>query len=177
MMAARICADGHRRHPTKLRCRLRLSFALLLALAAAVSLGITRFALRLSCCRRRCGLTWAGATPAGSMNTANTFGYFVGALIAPMMRRWDAARVLLSGAALATLFMAASGFFVDSNMAAGTTRAGGRGERAGVRLRRCNGGEAGGMLAPAAAALVQSKAVCCSASTTAARVWHPCCPR
>ena len=95
---------------------LALSLALLLALAAAVSLGITRFAYGLLLPPMRADLGWS-YTLAGSMNTANAFGYFVGALITPaLMRRWDAARVLLSGAALATLFMAASGFFVDSNM-------------------------------------------------------------
>mgnify|MGYP001005845753 CR=1 FL=1 len=93
-----------------------LALAILLSLAAAVSLGITRFAYGLLLPPMRADLGWT-YTLAGSMNTANAFGYFVGALCTPaLMRRRDAASVLLMGAVLATVFMAASGFFVDSTM-------------------------------------------------------------
>lgn len=93
-----------------------LLLAMLLSLAAAVSLGITRFAYGLLLPPMRADLGWS-YTLAGSMNTANAFGYFVGALCTPaLMRRWDAARVLLVGALLASVFMAASGFFTHSTM-------------------------------------------------------------
>ncbi|HOB01703.1 MAG TPA: YbfB/YjiJ family MFS transporter [Casimicrobium huifangae] len=93
-----------------------LTLAILLSLAAAVSLGITRFAYGLLLPPMRADLGWT-YTLAGSMNTANAFGYFVGALCTPaLMRRWDAARVLLVGASLASFFMGASGFFTDSTM-------------------------------------------------------------
>ncbi|MBL8309724.1 MAG: YbfB/YjiJ family MFS transporter [Burkholderiales bacterium] len=93
-----------------------LRLAILLSLAAAVSLGITRFAYGLLLPPMRSDLGWT-YTLAGSMNTANAFGYFVGALCTPaLMRHWSASRVLLVGALLASVFMAASGFFVDSTL-------------------------------------------------------------
>lgn len=82
-----------------------------LSLAAAVSLGITRFAYGLLLPPMRADLGWS-YTLAGAMNTANATGYLLGALMAPwLMRRFTPARVLLWGSALAALFMAASGFF------------------------------------------------------------------
>ena len=59
-----------------------LTLAILLSLAAAVSLGITRFAYGLLLPPMRADLGWT-YTLAGSMNTANAFGYFVGALCTP----------------------------------------------------------------------------------------------
>ena len=51
------------------------------------------------------------------MNTSNALGYFVGALMTPLlMRRYNAANVMIAGAFLASLFMALSGFFTDSTM-------------------------------------------------------------
>lgn len=82
-----------------------------LSLAAAVSLGITRFAYGLLLPPMRADLGWS-YTLAGAMNTANATGYLLGALMAPwLMRRFTPARVLLWGSALAAVFMAASGFF------------------------------------------------------------------
>lgn len=90
--------------------------ALALSLGAAVSLGITRFAYGLLLPPMRADLGWS-YTLAGSMNTSNAFGYFVGALMTPLlMRRFNAASVMLAGAFLASLFMALSGFFTDSTM-------------------------------------------------------------
>lgn len=90
--------------------------ALALSLGAAVSLGITRFAYGLLLPPMRADLGWS-YTLAGSMNTSNAFGYFVGALMTPLlMRRFNAASVMLTGAFLASLFMALSGFFTDSTM-------------------------------------------------------------
>ncbi len=90
--------------------------ALALSLGAAVSLGVTRFAYGLLLPAMRADLGWS-YTLAGSMNTSNAFGYFVGALMTPfLMRRIDAATVMVVGAFLASLFMALSGFFTDSTM-------------------------------------------------------------
>ncbi len=64
----------------------------------------------------RADLGWS-YTLAGSMNTSNALGYFVGALMTPLLtRRYNAANVMIAGAFLASLFMALSGFFTDSTM-------------------------------------------------------------
>ena len=87
--------------------------ALALSMGAAISLGITRFAYGLLLPPMREDLGWS-FTLAGSMNTANALGYLVGALCTPaLMRRWGPSRLLLSGAWLASLFMAGSGFFTE----------------------------------------------------------------
>jgi predicted MFS family arabinose efflux permease len=88
--------------------------ALALALGAAVSLGITRFAYGLLLPTMRADLGWS-YTLAGAMNTANAMGYLLGALATPwLLRRAAATSLLLWGSALATLFMALSGFFTDA---------------------------------------------------------------
>ncbi len=90
--------------------------ALALSLGAAVSLGITRFAYGLLLPPMRADLGWT-YTLAGSMNTSNALGYFVGALMTPwLMRKFNAASVMVIGALLASLFMGLSGFFTDSTM-------------------------------------------------------------
>lgn len=90
--------------------------ALALSLGAAVSLGIARFAYGLLLPPMRTDLGWS-YTLAGSMNTSNALGYFVGALMTPLlMRRYNAANVMIAGAFLASIFMALSGFFADSTM-------------------------------------------------------------
>jgi predicted MFS family arabinose efflux permease len=87
---------------------LRLAFAL--SMGAAVSLGITRFSYALVLPPMRDDLGWTYAL-AGGMNTANAVGYLLGALATPaLMRRFGAARLLMVGAVLASLFMAGSGF-------------------------------------------------------------------
>jgi predicted MFS family arabinose efflux permease len=84
--------------------------AALLSLAAAISLGITRFAYGLLLPIMREDLGWS-YTLAGAMNTANAMGYLLGALSAPtLMRHWGTARALLVGAVGASVFMAMSGF-------------------------------------------------------------------
>ncbi len=89
--------------------------ALALSLGAAVSLGITRFAYALLLPVMRDDLQWS-YTLAGAMNTANAAGYLLGALVTPrLMRRFGATGVLLGGALLASVFMAASGFFTAAN--------------------------------------------------------------
>ena len=91
-----------------------MAVALVLSLGAAVSLGITRFAYGLLLPPMRADLSWS-YTFAGSMNTSNALGYFIGALLAPMLlRRFGAGAVLVVGALFASVFMAMSGFFTDS---------------------------------------------------------------
>jgi predicted MFS family arabinose efflux permease len=91
-----------------------LWLALVLSLGAAVSLGVTRFAYGLLLPPMREDLGWS-YTLAGSMNTFNALGYLLGALSTPwLMRRLGPGRLLLWGAALASVFMAGSGFFVDA---------------------------------------------------------------
>ena len=85
--------------------------ALVLSLAAAISLGITRFAYGLLLPIMREDLGWSYLL-AGAMNTANALGYLAGALSAPLLlRRLGAGRTLLIGAVGGTVFMALSGFF------------------------------------------------------------------
>lgn len=91
-----------------------IAVAFVLSLGAAVSLGITRFAYGLLLPPMRADLGWS-YTLAGSMNTSNALGYFIGALIAPaLMRRFGVTTVLLIGALFASAFMAMTGFFTDS---------------------------------------------------------------
>ncbi len=90
-----------------------LRLALSLSLGAAVSLGITRFAYGLLLPPMRADLGWS-YTLAGSMNTANAVGYLLGALaMSWLLQRMVPTRLFLTGAVLATVFMAASGFFTD----------------------------------------------------------------
>ena len=63
-----------------------LRVALVLSLAAAVSLGITRFAYGMLLPPMRADLGWT-YTVAGAMNTANAVGYLLGALSAPWLMR------------------------------------------------------------------------------------------
>jgi predicted MFS family arabinose efflux permease len=91
-----------------------VALALALSLGAAISLGITRFAYGLLLPPMREDLGWS-YTLAGAMNTFNALGYLIGALAAPwLMRRWGPGPLLLWGAALASVFMAGSGFFTGA---------------------------------------------------------------
>jgi predicted MFS family arabinose efflux permease len=102
-------------HPT-LHTSLRqlTGLALALALGAALSLGITRFAYGLLLPAMRSDLGWSYAL-AGAMNTANALGYFLGALACPwLLRRFGPSLVLVLGALLASVFMLASGFVTQT---------------------------------------------------------------
>ena len=86
-----------------------LRAALALALAAAVSLGMARFAYALLLPPMRADLGWSYFT-AGLMNTVNAAGYLLGALLLPLaLRRWDARRVMLAGGAAAAVLLALHG--------------------------------------------------------------------
>jgi predicted MFS family arabinose efflux permease len=80
-----------------------------LGLAAAVALGLARFAYGLVLPAMRADLGWSYFT-SGAMNTVNAAGYLLGALMAPrVFRRWDARRALLVASALAAVLLAAHG--------------------------------------------------------------------
>jgi predicted MFS family arabinose efflux permease len=90
--------------------------ALALSLGAAVSLGISRFSYALLLPPMRADLGWSYLL-AGSMNTANAFGYLLGALVTPaLMRRSSAQTALVGGSVLTGVFMLLSGFVVDADM-------------------------------------------------------------
>ena len=88
--------------------------ALAIALGAAISLGVTRFAYGLLLPSMRTDLGWSYAL-AGAMNTANATGYFLGALACPwLMRRFGPSLLLVAGALLASVFMVGSGFVTQT---------------------------------------------------------------
>jgi len=92
-----------------------LSIALALSLGAAISLGISRFSYALLLPPMRADLGWS-YTLAGGMNTANAFGYFLGALATPaLMSRFGAQAALSGGALLTGLFMLWSGFVTNAD--------------------------------------------------------------
>jgi len=91
-----------------------LGLSVCISMAAAVSLGMTRFAYALLLPPMRDDLLWS-YTLAGAMNTFNAVGYLVGALLSPWaLRRWGAVRVLIVGALAASFFMAMTGFLTDT---------------------------------------------------------------
>ena len=91
-----------------------LALAVALSMGAAISLGITRFAYGLLLPTMRADLGWS-YTLAGAMNTANAMGYLMGALVTPRLLRHHGPQTLMMwGAVLASIFMAASGFFTGA---------------------------------------------------------------
>lgn len=88
--------------------------AMVLALGAAISLGVTRFSYGLLLPAMRSDLGWS-YTLAGAMNTVNALGYLLGALSMPsLLKRFDAVQILLVGSASASLFMGLTGFFTTA---------------------------------------------------------------
>ena len=75
-----------------------------LSLAAAVSLGLARFAYALLLPPMRADLGWSYFT-SGAMNTANAAGYLVGALLAPVWLARRSARSLLVGGGVFTMLL------------------------------------------------------------------------
>jgi predicted MFS family arabinose efflux permease len=91
---------------------LMLVFAL--ASAAALSLGLARFAYGLLLPTMRTELGWSYAL-AGALNTANAVGYLLGALCsAKLIARLGSPKLMMWGGLLATLSMAFGGFFSDA---------------------------------------------------------------
>lgn len=86
-----------------------LRAAFVLALGAAVSLGLARFSYALLLPPMRADLGWSYAL-SGVMNAANAAGYLVGALSLPALTaRLGGRRLLLTGSTLAVLFLALHG--------------------------------------------------------------------
>jgi predicted MFS family arabinose efflux permease len=80
-----------------------------LALGAAVSLGLARFAYALLLPPMRADLGWS-YTVAGAMNTVNAAGYLIGALLLPRaLARIDARRLFLAGCLGTVLTLALHG--------------------------------------------------------------------
>ena len=80
-----------------------------LALAAAISLGLSRFSYALLLPPMRADLGWSYFT-AGAINTVNAAGYLLGALLAPAcLRRFGARALLLGGGAGSGLLLVAHG--------------------------------------------------------------------
>ena len=77
-----------------------------LALGAAVSLGLARFAYALLLPPMRADLGWSYLT-AGTMNTVNALGYLIGALLVPRLLRQVSPRgLLLAGSAATSVLLA-----------------------------------------------------------------------
>ena len=91
-----------------------LTLALVLALGAAISLGVTRFSYGLLLPPMRSDLGWS-YTLAGAMNTVNALGYLLGALSMPrLLKHVGAAQMLIVGAIFASIFMMLTGFFTTA---------------------------------------------------------------
>lgn len=87
-----------------------------LSAAAAVSLGVTRFAYGLLLPAMRDDLSWS-YTLSGAMNTSNALGYFLGALATSrVIAHWGPGRSVVWGGLLAAVLMWMPGFFVDSTV-------------------------------------------------------------
>ena len=83
-----------------------LGQAAALALGAAVSLGLARFAYALLLPPMRADLGWSYLT-AGTMNTVNALGYLIGALLVPRLLRQVSPRgLLLAGSAATSVLLA-----------------------------------------------------------------------
>jgi len=83
--------------------------ALSLALGSAIALGLARFSYGLLLPVMREDLDWSYLV-AGTMNTANALGYFIGALSSPaMMRRMSVHHFFISSAIITGVFLFLSG--------------------------------------------------------------------
>ncbi len=93
-----------------------LLLAAVLSAAAAISLGVTRFAYGLLLPSMRHDLGWS-YTLSGAMNTSNALGYFIGAMVTGRVIAWlGPARAVLWAGWLAAVLMLLPGFFVDSTV-------------------------------------------------------------
>lgn len=90
--------------------------AIALSLGAAISLGLTRFSYALLLPPMRADLGWTYFL-SGSMNTGNALGYFIGALVTPVvMRHCRAQSALVGGAVLAGVIMMLAGLVVNADL-------------------------------------------------------------
>lgn len=89
--------------------------AIALSLGSAIALGFARFSYALLLPSMKLDLAWNFAQ-AGAMNTANAFGYLVGAIaFARLSRRWASRTSFVTGCFATALLMAVSGAFTDTN--------------------------------------------------------------
>lgn len=89
--------------------------AFALALGAAISLGLARFSYGLFLPYMREDLGWSYLV-AGSMNTANAAGYFVGAMMTPWcFRNSSVAKTFIAGSILTAFFIGLSGAFIGTS--------------------------------------------------------------
>lgn len=83
--------------------------AISLALGSAIALGLARFSYGLLLPIMREDLDWSYLV-AGTMNTANALGYFIGALSSPfMMRRMSVHQFFIVSAIITGIFLFLSG--------------------------------------------------------------------
>jgi predicted MFS family arabinose efflux permease len=102
--------------PQSLAARRPFLTAFALSLGAAISLGLSRFSYALLLPPMRADLGWSYLL-SGSMNTGNALGYFIGALVTPLLlRHYRAQTALVGGALLAGVIMMLSGLVVDANL-------------------------------------------------------------
>lgn len=102
--------------PSSLAARRPFLTAFALSLGAAISLGLSRFSYALLLPPMRADLDWSYLL-AGTMNTGNALGYFIGALVTPsLMRRCGAQSALVGGAVLAGVFMMLSGLVINADL-------------------------------------------------------------
>jgi predicted MFS family arabinose efflux permease len=93
-----------------------LLLAMVLSAAAAISLGVTRFAYALLLPAMRGDLGWS-YTLSGAMNTSNALGYFVGALVTNRVMGYGGPeRTVVWAGLVAAVLMLIPGFFVDPNV-------------------------------------------------------------
>jgi predicted MFS family arabinose efflux permease len=93
-----------------------IATALALSLGPAVALGLSRFSYGILLAPMREDLGWSYLL-AGSMNTGNALGYFLGALATPaLMRRMGVWRLLVAGSILIGAFMLLSGLMTDASI-------------------------------------------------------------
>lgn len=91
-----------------------IATAFALALGAAISLGLARFSYALLLPFMREDLGWTYMI-AGSMNTANAGGYFIGALFCPWtFRKISAPKIFITSALLTSLLLGMSGAVTDT---------------------------------------------------------------
>jgi predicted MFS family arabinose efflux permease len=89
--------------------------ALSLSLGTAIALGLARFSYALLLGPMRTDLGWSYLL-AGGMNTANALGYFLGALLTPvLLRKLGNSGVIIGGALASALFMLLPGLVQASN--------------------------------------------------------------
>ncbi|WP_232519307.1 YbfB/YjiJ family MFS transporter [Caballeronia insecticola] len=89
--------------------------AMALSLGSAIALGLARFSYALLLPPMRVDLAWNFAQ-AGAMNTANAFGYLLGALAFSRLSMRFASRTLfIAGCVTTAVLMAASGAVIDTD--------------------------------------------------------------